>query len=151
MRSPLADLVDRKLEDLERAWRDGNFAALSAAMKCCRKHERTPPDWLVEGVEEVCTVRGQAGGLGRLGAREEADRQNRIHYMRWDAIKELHARKHELANIIKPTWEEAYIAAARGLRGTIAAGAPDTMKASYQIVQKAFKNGQGARRFYIVK
>lgn len=146
MRSPLADLVDRKLDDLEKAWRDGNLAALSAAMRCCRKHERTPPDWLVEGVEEVCT-----GGLGRLAARKEADRQNQIHYMRWEAINELRARKDDLADIIKPTWEEAYIAAARGLRGTIAAGAPDTMKASYQIVQKDFKTGKGARRFYIVK
>jgi hypothetical protein len=51
-----------------------------------------------------------------------------MHYARWQAVA--------TANTRGRTWEEAYNDATDALSGTSYAGEPDTMRASYKVVQK---------------
>ena len=99
-----------------------------------------------------------------------------IHYARWDAVVEARdfqktglreyfdalkdpkfsdQTKRELkayppAFVEGTTWEDAYEAAAKMLKGTAAFGRPATMKNSYLKVQKDFKDPSKAYRYSIM-
>ena len=61
---------------------------------------------------------------------------------RWGLVRDLRERRHEFDDDRGTTWEKCYSAVSEELKGTIAAGGSDAIKASYNHVQQALKNGQ---------
>lgn len=144
-----AAFVTDQLRACENAWREGSLPALAKAIQLCHRYERPLPAWAVHGALAAVSAQfdaSTAGRRGRLANRKVAHQQDMIHYARWDAVKELRDRREELGGIAS-TWEEAYAAVAELLEGTEAAGSEATIKRSYQLVERAFRNGEGAR-FY---
>ena len=142
--------IQRELDNLERV---GSDEALLAAIQWCAEYQRPLPTWAVKGVQRALTDLGikAVARKGRHARRETAARESRIHYTRWDAVHELRDRRHELQTLgYKPTWEEAYFNASETLQGTEAAGSPEAIKKSYQLVNRLFKSAKGAR-FYVIK
>lgn len=144
----LEQLHESYLRSLARAWGDGSLSALVDAVKWCQRKSLPLPDWAANGVLQMLSVPDRKLTL--------ADRRNRIHYARWDVIRELRDRRHELkishpmpdgtkSEGYKPTWESAYDNASEALAGTEAAGSPDAVKKSYQLVERLFRAGKGAR------
>jgi hypothetical protein len=131
-----AAALNRRLETCKRAWRAGNHLALLDALDDCRSFGVPPPAWLVRALIPI------------VKDRASRRRQDAVHYIRWDAVTELRERRKELIALgYVPTWEEAYENASAKLRGTIAEGGADAIKASYQRVQKQLKTPKGARYF----
>jgi hypothetical protein len=132
----------------EKAWRSGLLLAVADAVEICRLSRQPPPDWLAEAVAVTVTKR-----MTKFERRRR--RQDMIHLVRWDAVTELRERRHELLNDPrhdpdKPddrgmTWEKCYAAVSELLAGTEAAGADDTIKASYIYVQRETEAGHGDR------
>lgn len=139
--------IERELRFLEKAWQDGRRDALNRAVVFCHQHNLSLPQWAVYAILDLLSG-GGAIGIGRLSNPHERDRQNSIHYTRWDAVNELRERRRELAKRgYHPSWEEAYANAAEMLKDSEAAGSPEAIKRSYQLVQKIFRSGKGGR-FY---
>ena len=130
-----------KLAAYEKAWRDGLQLAVVAALETCRLYRQPPPEWVSGAVAKV--VQGRMTKLER-----RRRRQNLIHYERYDAVVEWRERRHELSKLgddQRTSWERAYTAVSELLKGTPAAGSEDTIKASYQYVQKEIKAGRGGQ------
>jgi hypothetical protein len=144
------EIVERELRRMERAWGQGVTRALSDAVRFCHRSSVPPPVWVVQGIQAaLAQYGGQHRRWGRLATPEERERQNRIHHERWDAVTELRERKDELAALgYHPSWQEAYVNASEKLAGTEAEGSPESMKKSYQLVERLMRSGKGAR-FYI--
>ena len=71
-----------------------------------------------------------------------ARRDRRLHLPRWELVKELQERRDELARApanFEPTLDAAFEKASKALRGTKAAGAPDTIKKSWLLVERRFQ------------
>jgi hypothetical protein len=127
-------IVDQ-LAVLERAWRAGSPTAMLEALALCHRHERPPPGWLLEAVLELANA--------QFRPRDKRNyHSNEIHYTRWDAVVEARER-HD----INMTWEKGFRAVSRLLRHTEAKGAPETIEASYKIVQRAMREERGGQ-FY---
>jgi len=59
-------------------------------------------------------------------------------------VRELRERREELAGLgYDPTWEAAYENASAALKGTLAEGGPDAMKASYQFAKRENRASRG--------
>ena len=75
-----------------------------------------------------------------------------MHYTRWDMVRELRDRRVELAlprrlpdgttASYAPTWEASYENAAEALGGTSYEGSSDTIKKSYQLIERLFRSGK---------
>jgi hypothetical protein len=157
----LERFIQRELSSLRRAHFCGNFFAIVEAIEFCAKYGKPLPTWLSEAVLAELKnnyFNAGKGSLGRLSRSLASDRQAYIHYWRWSAVEELRRRKEELKltpegagprrPFLEPTWEAAYENASNALKGTIAEGSPDTVKKSYQKVERATKKGEGARYYF---
>jgi hypothetical protein len=136
--------VTGELRRLERAWHDGSCRALAKAVLLCRQCNCPLPDWTVHAVLALITTRGKQFRSGNQ-THEEWERQNAIHYVRWDMVRELRDRKEDLAYIIDPTWDSAFEQVSKHLQGKAEAGSPDAIKKSYQFVEQIFRSGKGGR------
>lgn len=116
--------------------RDGRLTALRDAIGWCRRHQLPLPDWAADCVLMLLQE------PKRLAKMIGADRRNRIHLARWDLVAELRDRHAELARSptnLEPTLPAAYDNASEALEGSEAAGAPDTIKKSWQRVERQFR------------
>jgi hypothetical protein len=129
------------LRALARAWADGSLTGLALAIRHCQRCGRLLPDWAATVILQLL---GKPGRLARLA---KADRWNRIHYTRWDMVRDLQDRWQEprLAEKYLSTWAATYAYVSEKLAGTEAAGEPDTIKKSYRLVEALFRVGKGAR------
>ena len=92
------------------------------------------PEWATDGVQRAL-ARVPGNNAGKLD----------VHYTRWDAVTELRDGKEELSlRGYKPTWEIAYANAAEMLAEK-AKGDAETIKKSYQLIQRLFKSGRDVR------
>jgi hypothetical protein len=118
--------------------------AIIDALVLCESCRRPPPAWLVEAVAQL--VDTSTTPLERKRRRELM-----IHFARWDAVRELCDRRDEFEECGDDrarTWENRYAAVSELFEGTLAAGVPDTIKASYQFVQTEVEEGRGWQ-FYL--
>jgi hypothetical protein len=129
------------LRAFARAWADGSLTGLKLAIRHCQRFGRSLPDWAATAILQLL------GNPKRLARLAKADRWNRIHYTRWDMVRDLQDRKHEsrLVQYYSPAWEATYTYVSKELAGTEAAGEPDTIKKSYGLVEALFRVGKGAR------
>jgi len=145
--------IARELRGLERAWRDGSLRALAKAIILVRGHDPFLPDWLLQAVLALIAARGQEFRSGNQ-TYSEWELQNAVHYKRWLEVSELRDRKQEnpddlLFKVVEPTWDAFYERASEQLKGTDAAGSPDAIKKSYQLVQRTFKSEGKGWRFVV--
>jgi hypothetical protein len=151
------------------AWQAGVSLAVKEAVTCCRIYQRPPPEWLDLAVATV---------IDQRRSKEEAQQHynDMLHYVRWDAVRELQARAAELCELAlrrhRDERSELDLALIRGwrpaavegeqitldacfeavsilLRGTAARGVKETVERSYSIVEHAIEAGQGAKYFLI--
>jgi hypothetical protein len=116
--------------------RDGGLTALLDAIAWCRRHQLPLPDWAAATVLQLLKA------PDRLAKMIGADRRYRIHRTRWDMVAELRDRREELVRSpahLEPTLPAAFENASEALGGTEAAGAPDTIKKSWQRVERRFR------------
>ena len=102
----------------------------------------------MQAVLALIAARGQAFRSGNQSY-AEWEQQNAIHWMRWTMVSDLRDRKKNnpedlLFQVVDPTWDAWYERVSEELRNTIAAGSPDAIKKSYQLVERLFKSGIGA-------
>ena len=138
----------RHRRDLEAALerlRDGDLTAVSEATRLLWLLDRVPRE-LVEASQEL-VIRAMAEDEKR------ARRDYRIAVTRWEALKELRERRHELARAGDDrgtSWPKARAAASKALRGTEARGSAGTIKYSYELIEAAgdatFESYQQERR-----
>jgi hypothetical protein len=77
------------LRAFARAWADGSLTGLALAIRHCQRCGRLLPDWAATVILQLL---GKPGRLARLA---KADRWNRIHYTRWDMVRDLQDRWQE--------------------------------------------------------
>ena len=133
-------LVERELGNCQRAWNSGNARAISRAIALCARWDISPPAWIAAGVEAIVSDRvdDNTSGKGRLARDATRERQDRIHFIRWDAVCEARDRRDELSDEIAHRAEELadgyenkiFAAVSHLLAGTDAAGAEPTIKNS---------------------
>lgn len=135
--TPLQNLTEHELEICERAWEAGVSEAVADAVELCERASLPPPTWLV-------------GAIGFLVQRELKHSARRkwdlIHYARWDAVQELRDRKGEPG--IPETWIDCYERVAEHFAGTVASGSAETIRSSYQRVNRELQTSRAAR-YYI--
>jgi hypothetical protein len=122
---------------LEALERDRGLPALLEAMQWCSRNQLPPPDWVWIRMSELLANPARLTKLLKA-----ARRDRRIHLPRWQLVKELQERRDELARPptnLEPTLPAAFENASEALRGTKAAGAPDTIKKSWQRVEREFR------------
>jgi hypothetical protein len=147
------------------------------ALDYCLHFKIAPPLWVLECINTLCTelvsrekstLRGRSRGiLARF-------RQDQIDYDRWIAVlsirdtqKDLAARVKELTEADDPnyrnelgeteryldwygkTLERAYECASLTSVSNAYAGSPDTFKRSYMKVEKAYREDEGGRYFFL--
>jgi hypothetical protein len=146
----LTDMHASYLSALARGWDDGSLSALVSAVQWCQRNNLPLPGWATKAVMQMLSAPNRVAKLA------VADRRNRIHATRWDMVRELRDRRHELkishrmpdgskSEGYKPTWDAAFGYVSEALAGTEAAGSPDVIKKSYQLVERSFRAGKGAR------
>jgi len=142
----------RDMGNNERAWADGNMKALSKAVILCEKADRPLPAWAVAGVQKILWEHFSGGAgkkRGRLGNAKAAHRQNGVHYQRWAVVVDVRDRWIDIMGLDhKPSLEEAYGLASEMLADSKDAGSEETIKKSYQLVERLSRSGKGWR-FYI--
>jgi hypothetical protein len=114
-------------------WLGGNLFGAFAAVRLCWRHRQPPPEWLVDAVEVL--VDRAMGELERRARREWS-----IHRERWEAFVALREHRHDLAahgDDRGMSWEKARAAVSERLAGSDAAGSERTIKASYELIEKA--------------
>ena len=131
------------MKSCEAAWRHGVTAAAVQALEYCRDCARPPPDWLVLAVQTIA----RTNETPAQAKRREADA---IHFARYDAVQELRARRDEFAlrgDDRAATWDSIFAAVTELLEGTDAAGGPDAVRRSYELVKRDMAAGRGAKYF----
>jgi hypothetical protein len=151
----ISESISKQLDACERAWRRaGMLPALADAILMCREHNRPLPEWaalaavaVIKKLYEQAVVTG-AGRHSRLKTR---DRQNAVHFIRWEMVAELRERKDELKAFgYKPTWEAAYKNVSEKLKGTFAQGTPGAVKDSYQrVARDAQRSSKYLEKYYV--
>jgi hypothetical protein len=117
--------------------RDGGLKALLEAMQWCSRNRLSPPDWVWIRISELLANPTRLAKLLKA-----ARRDRRLHFPRWELVKELQERRDELARApayLEPTLDAAFENASEALEGTKAAGAPDTIKKSWQLIERRFR------------
>jgi len=130
------------LVPLEEAWKQNRHpGALADAMLVCFAFRQPTPHWLAMAVFDLIET--------RMTPQEKSRRaDNWKHFVRWQVVAELRARRYELLAIdddSAKTWERAYAAASDRLQNTSAAGSAEAMKKSYKKVQRAMKADRGVQ------
>jgi hypothetical protein len=109
------------------------------------------PDWAADRVLQLLT---NPDGLAK---QLSTARRDRIHRTRWDMVRELRDRRHEL-KISRPlpdgtksegyraTWGDAFANVASALAGTKSEGSPDAIKKSYQKIERALRTQDGGKK-----
>jgi hypothetical protein len=126
--------VIAELAKCESAIHGGNLDMLELALKICKDCEIRPPEWLVPHIQKAINR------LLRFNARSRRKKiQREIHQLRWAAVHYWRSGGY--------TWDAAYEAACRDLRGTRGRGSEETIRASYKwmnrhpIINSIRKNG----------
>jgi hypothetical protein len=126
-----------------RAWRDGNSLALLDALEDCRRFSVPPPNWLVWGIDRLVLTLLPRGRDGHVKGRRNP--HDHIHFRRYSMVSFLWQLRMDLAlDGIKLNWREIFAMASKELKGTIAEGGADVIKASYERVKREYKAGRGA-------
>jgi hypothetical protein len=104
------------------AWIAGDTLAITKCLLTCRIHHEPLPRWLADAtIALICN---------RMPAAEQQQQSDfAMHKIRWEAVRELHERH--------MTLEECRPVAADMLAGTEAAGAGDTIRDSYRLIERA--------------
>jgi len=129
--------VRRELARCEQAWKAGIKDAVSDAVALCSDFRCQIPHWLSQAVNDA---------LAGKGLSDAKRQQDLVHYVRWDAVRELRDRKGE--DGIPRSWEKCYAHASDILKGTKAEGAPETIRASYKRVAQEMRE-RLAQRYYL--
>lgn len=149
------DYITNRLSVCERAWVGaGMVPALADAIMICHEHNRPLPKWVaLAAVAALRRLYEQAvvKGAGRHAHLKTRDRQNAVHFLRWEMVTELRERKEELKAFgYTPTWEAAYKNVSDKLKGTFAQGSPGAVKESYQRVSRDLERGAAYfARYYV--
>ena len=136
-------LFHEHMKSCEAAWRAGVTAAAVRALGYCRDYGHPPRDWLVAAIAKIARAKETPG---------EAKRRERdaVHYTRWDAVVELRDRRDEFAlrgDARAATWDNVFEAVSELLEGTEAAGGPDAVRRSYELVKRDMDAGLGSKYF----
>ena len=98
-----------------------------------------PPKWVDLAVQAAIVDR-------RTKAEEQRHYIAKLHYLRWDIVADMRKRdrassprKHRLS------WQRCYDAASDALAETEARGSSETIKKSYQAVQRDMREGRRAK------
>ena len=129
----------------QKAYRSGVLLAAAEAVEVCRMWRQPPPDWLVDAVAVAISKR-------MTKIEKKRRRQDMIHYTRWSEVQDLRERRHDFLRYGDDsgmTWEKCYAAISKRLENTDAAGSEDTIKASYELVQRDQRAG-GTGRFLML-
>jgi hypothetical protein len=124
----------RTMRSLQARWRAGDCTALAAAIRECWLRGEVPEEWLVEATADVVRL---AMSEHEQRSRNDWDR----HKARWEALVELRERRYELLGRFNDdrgiSLERARGAVSDILKQTDAAGSPEAIKQSYEIVEAA--------------
>lgn len=129
------------LAHCEKAYNSGMMLAAAEAVEICRIYRQPPQDWMVDAVADAISKR-------MTKIEKKRRRQDMIHYMRWSEVQDLRKRRHDLlrnGNDGGMTWDKCYATVSEWLENTEAAGSEDTIKASYELVQRDQKAGATGR------
>ena len=96
----LDSIDERELNGCKRSFEAGNFGAVLAAIRWCRRHDLTAPPWLLDAshaliVEAIRHIK--SGKPGRAGNPLARLRQDMIHFARWDTVQMLREKQKETA------------------------------------------------------
>jgi hypothetical protein len=143
------------MAQLETIWRAGSPLALSDAINFCREHHCVVwPHWITEALaaDHQAQIAGQARSKrGRQASVGGHERDRHKHVLRWHNAKiALACRERLVADGFPPTRDGAFQWVSQLLRGTVASGENDAVERSYKKVEKAIRDGNGAR-FGIVR
>ena len=172
---PIAPFHERELEYLQTMFKAGSKIAAPAGMYYCAKHRWQPPYWLVAGSAVVMLelLTGKNRKRGRATGMIQSYRRDMIDYNRWTTVVEIKDKRVELAQSIRELsqmrgpkaerlrkereellkWAgtnnlDAFDCALIFLEGTPSEGRPDTIKRSYEIVERNSKDPVKAKRYY---
>ena len=160
----LDELHERELGRSERAWRGGSVpTALVDAIILCHKARKPIPLWTAQGAVTLIMMLMRGKSLkthGRLAHPMRRYRSAMIDYERWDAVKELEDRRHELVAVVqalsdnerdqRPAFANLEHEASVGSRceavaelfeqtNNRAKGSPETILRSYKKVNRAMR------------
>jgi hypothetical protein len=175
--SALANLHQRRLDEMLLARSAHPALAAAAALDYCVENRVAPPSWVVEDaalalrellLREKPPVRGRAGGL------VARYRQDQIDFERWDGVLQARENQKRVAERVRvlekhpdfkaknprhvehelkllawlgKDWDRAYEVAAMCLLGRDAFAGPEAVKASYKRVQKRQKSGEDVGKY----
>jgi hypothetical protein len=171
---PCAPLHERELENLRTMFIAGSKIAAPAGMYYCAKRRWPPPYWLVAASSLVMfeLLTGKNKKRGRATGIIQSYRRDMIDYDRWSAVVEIKDKRVELAQSIRDLGQihglkaerlrkererllewagtsnlDAFDCALIFLDGTPSEGRPDTIKRSYEIVERNSKDPVQAKRY----
>jgi hypothetical protein len=133
-----------ELDELRMFYEEGGLiAALHDALWLLLESGHPAPEWVVSGACKIVRDRLEhplPTGDGATG-NEKADYRSKMkHFHRWRCVTSL------VQNGVP--WADVYAKAAAQLDGTFAEGGEETIKKSYQRVQKDLTDPQKAARYY---
>lgn len=126
--------------ELRRAFNDGVKLAAFEAMLECKERGRPWPTWVQdEAIEIIQTIlAGKDKTSGRTGNWLSEAREDLKHFVRWSMVDEI--RERQLLKLpgdnLGKTLGDCRAEASKALRGTFAAGSPDAIKYSCDIVTR---------------
>jgi len=133
--------VQRQLDSLAIAYRDGSLGALNDVLKLCEEYNRPLPEWAAHGLSKLVKDAATGARTGERGRRHwikryladmcDIDRyecvlEGREHGVKWDSGD-----------------ESVYEAAADVLSGTFSDGTPAAIRESYRRVRRRMKTAPG--------
>ena len=133
------DFYNRCLDNAERNYfssklPEDKYAALFAAVQACMySGSSSHPAWVELELRTALQELAAIPGRGRYNSSRTQRINQKKHLIRWATVFHLR-QKNRFVLSDRPTWEEVYEEAATILKGTIACGSVDTMKASYKLV-----------------
>ena len=174
----LDELDMAELERFRRMSEAAPVMAVIFAQRHCAEYDLPRPHWVADMAVDLLLeeIRPDTHRTpGRASAPIKRFRQDMVHVCRWDEVTEMRRgqqvvkervenfRRHKdekgiasrlddqekLLEWLGHTWLRAYECASMKLKGTIAGGCPETMKASYQRVQKAMNDPGQADHYHL--
>ena len=121
----------------------GVVPALYDALLLARDSGYPPPDWAVAGALKIVGDRLKFGfttGKGATGNELAKYRAAMKRFRRWQAVKKLRSEGIQ--------WTKVYAEAANRIKGTFAEASDETIKKSYQTVEKDLKDPKKALQYY---
>lgn len=154
----MKDGWDKEADRLEALWLAGNFTALVEAVALFGWNGRALPAWAAEAAVRQLE-RAYNGDLPCAGDGERDGRsstvmayedKNTVHRVRWMRVR-FSLGPSGMEKGLRRFWregrsrEEVFRAVSDELRGTVAQGSAGAIKDSYDLVEAAIKQGDGAR------